>query len=222
MKHVHEDQDAATRLKDKLRSAMDSLSRKESPALIKHIIHDVAHIASAYGQRSLRQQYQEIIELANDVAGSSNRGRVDYGSDTSCGDCHGGSCSSDWGNSEADSFHHANRDLLHKMNHMKDMIVQMEEQHSSEVEGLRVELARYKELLAESERKLIKERLANQKLRTSKSAHGNFGFGALTVRSCGSRNTSRSRCSPCPTCRSYSQSPTHLQYITPDHCTLSN
>ena len=203
MKHDFGDQDAAMRLKDKLRTVVDSLSRRESPALVKHIIHDVAHLASACGQRALRQQYQDIIDIAKDADFPSHRGRTDRCSETTCDEVDRDCCESHCSDLDTDSFHNANRDLLSKMNHMKDIIVQMEEQHSLEVESLRVELARYKELLAESERKLIKERLSNQKLRTSRSTNGNFGFGALTVRSCGSRNTSRSRCSPCPTCRPY-------------------
>ena len=206
MKHDCDEQDAAVRLKAKLRSVVDSLSRKESPALVKHFIHDVAHLASACGQRALRQQYQDILDLTHEDQSSSYRARTDRCSDSTCDDAEFGYCQSDCSEAEVNSFHHANRDLLSKMTHMKDMIVQMEEQHSAEVESLRVELARYKELLAESERKLIKERLSNQKLRSSRSTNGNFGFGALTVRSCGSRNTSRSPCSQCPTCRPYLRS----------------
>ncbi len=224
MKYDIGDQDAAVRLKQKLRSVVDSLCCKESPALVKHMIHDVAHLASASGQRALRQQYQDIIDLANYTHSTSRHDRTDRCSEPTCDDVDGDFCSSHRSDPDTDSFHDANRDLLSKMSQMKDMIVQMEEQHSTEVESLKMELARYKELLAESDRKLIKERLSHQKqLQSSRSTHGNFGFGALTVRSCGSRNTSRSRCSPCPTCRHYFPTPSSLLYLSiPNASKLSN
>jgi hypothetical protein len=201
--------ETATRLKEKLRAAIGTLNHKESPALISHILHDVAHLTSACGERSLRQQYEEIINLAKESGPRPTRERTEQYCETKCNTWVG-----DWGrmssdnDPESDSFHTANRDLMSKMNHMKGILSQMEEQHRSEVEELQVELERYKELLADSERKLIKERILNEKLRSRnklghcRSVDGNFGFGALTVRSCGSRETSRSRCSPCSTCHS--------------------
>jgi hypothetical protein len=209
MKRVSESTETAARLKEKLRTAIETLNQKESPALISHILYDVAHLTSAFGERSLRHQYEEIIDLAKQTSHKHKREMSEGDSDKRCY-----TCDDDWGkassesDSESVSFHSANRDLLSKMRHMKGILSQMETHHRSEVESLRVEIERYKELLAESERKLIKERILVEKLRPRnklghcRSVDGNFGFGALTVRSCGSRETSRSRCSPCSTCHS--------------------
>jgi len=203
--------DPADRLKANLRRAVLTLKSKESSALVDHIVHDVAHLTTVYGQRRLRDEFENIISLSKDFT-------TDVSTNCSCETCSSCYPESDSGRTvhqksdeewdNEDVMHAANADLLSKMNAMRSAIIKMEEKQQSEIQKLQAEKDRYKELLVDTERKLIKERLLNQKLRESISrttraghnhSHGEYGYGALTVRSCDSashRSTSPIACRP--------------------------
>lgn len=187
--------DAAVRLKVKLHEAVKALHGRESTYQIKHIIHDIAHLVSVYGERSLRQQYEDIVSLADDMHSSnkfSNSQHIDP--PTLSYNSFGGlqpSCESD-----PERLSNSNRDLVLTMDLMKGMIEDMHEQHRFEVEDLRIQLERNRELLSESERQLLKERRLNQELR-SRGQYECYGFDNSTVGSCRSPNTNSLCCCRC-------------------------
>jgi hypothetical protein len=189
------DTDAAVRLKVKLNEAVKGLPGEESTYQIKHIIHDIAHLVSVYGERSLRQQYEDIVSLADDMHPSNKLSKCQY-IDQSTPSCNSfgrskASCESDPG-----SLSESYRDLVLKMDLMKRMIDEMHEQRRSEVEDVRVALERNKELLSESERQLLRERRLNQEL-LSRGRYECYGFESPTVDSSRSPNTNSLCCCRC-------------------------
>jgi predicted Zn-ribbon and HTH transcriptional regulator len=193
--------DPAERLKSNLRRTVDTLKTKESPTLVNHLVHDVAHLVSVYGQRRLRDEFENILSLSSDK--DETLDHVDT-TNPRCKECRyyastdpsqAPECYEDSDDGQSDMMHAANEDLLSKMGAMRNAIFQMEHRQRREVEDLHAEIDRYKELLADTEKKLIKERISNQKLRCNRRAGrhlhdtheygiGEYGYGALTVRSC--------------------------------------
>ena len=226
IRHERDTQDAAERLKHNLQMAVDTLRHQESPRLVQHIVHDVAHLASVYGERRLRQQFEDIIKLAEANSQTNTREPLNSASTlhgeqpytTTRSDCTRNQydtthpSTNSWSR-ESEQLHNANRDLLSKMKTMKHAVRNMEAKRTDEHQHLTLEVDRYKELLSETEQKLINERIINHKLRkkldelslpssrqTSRQNHyntsssnssreslssaGKYGFGALTVRQC--------------------------------------
>lgn len=165
---------------------------------MNHIVHEIARLVALNGERRLREQYEEIIGLSESASSESYR----KGSNPSQLDPVRPDSEDDW-----DRIHQVNAELRDRMSTMRSTLHQIEEKRHDEVRVVTEELSRYKELLGDTEKRLITERVLNRKLKTqldklSFSRHtsrshscrsnlsddcdsgGHFGYGALTVRSC--------------------------------------
>ena len=160
--------DPAERLRENLRTAVSCLRSKESKGIVNHIVHDVAHLVSAIGERRLREQYDDLLGLTDDLPPSAGREReamnetertqsigadpdeyvtyADYDGDT-------------------ERFHEANRDLLDKLSTMRTVMRKLGTQRVEEIQALTSELDSCRRLLLETERRLLNERIINRKLR---------------------------------------------------------
>lgn len=185
--------DPAERLRQNLRTAVDCLRSKESKGLVNHIVHDVAHLVSAFGERRLREQYDDLLGLTEDLQPTAGRERKaenvlersqSIGSDP---DVYVPNADYD---GDTERIHEANRDLLDKLSTMRTVVRQLGIQREEEIQALTSELESCRRLLSETERRLINERIFNRKLRNQ--------IDRLAL------NTSRFYYSPRQSSRSYS------------------
>ena len=185
-------EEAVERLKKNLRVAVEHLSDRESPTLVNDVVRNVAKLVKMYGERSLKEQCDSILSLArNDDVWESRclwkgRNREDNLTDL---------------DRDLDRMNQANRDIMDKMGSMRSAVRMMEEKRLAEMKLVLDELERCKHILADTEKRLDRERMCSRRLKKqlakklSCRSHSSaseesdiidddrFGFGALTVRS---------------------------------------
>ena len=188
--------DPAEKLKLNLRAALNCLRERESSELVKHIVHDVAHLVTVIGERRLRDQYQDIISLGEDSniyrhaqrdviasrISSSPKSRLVLSRSAADADCE----------DDSERIQEANRDLLDKVGTMRIAVRHMEDKRKEEVLAVTLELDKYRKLLSETEKSLLTERMLNRKLwhqiekgspRTARCGLPRMPMGHITARS---------------------------------------
>ena len=190
--------EASERLKRNLEAAVDCLRDRESSALVNYIVRDVAKLVTVHGETRLKEQYEDILALATDRQGKQ----------TSRSSSSSHQRQDDDLEDDSERLREGNLDLLEKMGMMRDQVRKLEEKRRSEVRAINEELEKCKQLLVETEARLVAERVQNRRLKKelfrsgSSSSLGSeedddcnkrFGFGALTVRSFNGREETTSR-----------------------------
>ena len=163
--------DAAERLRSNLKAAMQCLRMRESGTIVKHIVHDVAHLVSVFGERRLRDLYEDILRLAEGIE-TCEPCETSHFEDSGCESTretltqgvHHTADSTEY-ESDCERIHEANRDLLDKISTMRSAVRHMELRRKDEVHAVTVQLEKYKSLLSDTEKKLMAERIMNRKLR---------------------------------------------------------
>lgn len=143
---------------------MNCLKTKESPAIVKHILSDVAHLVSVYGEQHLRNQFRNVMSLLdpNDCCSYSGQSESTESSPKcmqAAGGCYyDGEWEAARHDREKEKLGEANSALLSSFEAMKRRHLLIHETRDMELKATLAELDHYKQLLVE-------ERILNRQLK---------------------------------------------------------
>ena len=142
-----------------IQDGLKRLKSTESKDLVQQIIHDIAGVISAIGEKSIQYQHSQITKLSKGLADPKSC----VVARSYCPEYLPMSVSCDVG--DALVFSDARIDLREKIQEIRCSVEALDGRHRSALAGLMCELHKYQDNLKATEGRLISERLLSRKLR---------------------------------------------------------